>query len=69
LIMRLRVFDMKKEKFYLVYGQWDGWVVYTNKKEALEDYKDCLERERNARMVEVEKIKEYEYEKRIFERK
>lgn len=51
---------MKKDRFYLVHGRDDGWVVHTNKRQEELDYEVCVEECNNARFIEVVDFKENE---------
>jgi hypothetical protein len=48
---------MKKENFYLVFEESDGWVVHKSLKSAKEDYKN-IDAEDNKRIIKVTSFEE-----------
>jgi hypothetical protein len=48
---------MKKENFYLVFEESDGWVVHKSLKSAKEDY-ESLEAGENKRIIKVTSFEE-----------
>ena len=49
----------RKEQFWLVFGESDGWVVHKNEKSALKDFADIVNNYENARFITVDTFNEF----------